>query len=83
MGLISPDVLPDVPARLSVRGEGDGDELECVFDAHDGAQVIVPNDHDLGVTIINEVSGIVRLSGRVRGESVKMEGRAIFEFLGA
>lgn len=83
MGLISPDILPDVPARLWVHGEGDGDELECVFDAHDGAQVIVPNDHDMGVTIINEVSGTVRLSGQVRGETVRMEGRAIFEFLGA
>jgi hypothetical protein len=83
MGLISPDILPDVPARLWVRGEGDGDEVECVFDARDGAQVIVPNDHDFGVTIINEVSGTVRLSGQVRGETVQMEGRAIFEFLGA
>ena len=83
MALISPDILPDVPAQLHVRGEADGDFLNCVFAARDGAQVIVPNDHNLGVTIINEVSGTVQLSGEVRGETVSMEGRAIFEFLGA
>ena len=83
MGLISPDILPDVPRLLHLSAEGDGDRLECVFEAGDGAQVILPNDHDLGVTIINEVSGTVRLSGEVRGETVSMEGRAIFEFLGA
>ena len=83
MALLAPDLLPDVPAVLRVRAAGDGDALECVFTAEDGAQVILPNDHDLGVTIINEVSGAVRLEGRVRGEDVFMEGRAIFEFLGA
>jgi hypothetical protein len=83
MALIAPDVLPDVPRRLFMRAEGDGDRLECVFEARDGAQVILPNDQDLGVTIINEVSGTVRVSGEVRGEAVTMEGRAIFEFLGA
>ena len=33
--------------------------------------------------VTNEVSGTVRLDGEVRGERVSMEGRAIFEFLGA
>ncbi|WP_437564858.1 hypothetical protein [Sorangium sp. So ce542] len=83
MALLSPDLLPDVPRRLHIQGEADGDWMECVFESSDCAQVIIPNDQDLGVTIINEVSGAVRLSGLVRGETVSMEGRAIFEFLGA
>ena len=83
MALIAPDLLPDIPQRLHVRGEGDGDWVECLFEARDAAQVVVPNDRDLGVTIINEVSGAVHVSGEVRGETVSMEGRAIFEFLGA
>ena len=46
MALLSPDLLPDVPRHLHVHAEADGDHLECVFDARDGAQVILPNDHD-------------------------------------
>jgi hypothetical protein len=83
MALVAPDLLPDIPRQLHVHGGGDGDRVDCLFEARDAAQVIVPNDHDLGVTIINEVSGDVRISGEVRGETVSMEGRAIFEFLGA
>jgi hypothetical protein len=83
MALVSPSTLTDVPRRLDVRAEGDGDSLRCHFDAVDLAQVVIPNDHNLGVTIINEVSGRVQLAGVVRGEAVRMEGRAIFEFLGA
>lgn len=83
MGLVSPSTATDVPARLEVEAVADGDRVECVFTASDLAQVVIPNDHDAGVTIINEVSGAVRVEGEVRGERVRMEGRAIFEFLGA
>lgn len=83
MALIAPSVLTDVPRCLDIRAEADGDALHARFEASDLAQVVIPNDGDLGVTIINEVSGTVRVEGEVRGERVFLEGRAIFEFLGA
>lgn len=83
MALVSPGTATDVPAGLSIVGEADGDSVACEFAATDLAQVIIPNDHDPGVTIIHEVSGSVRVRGTVRGERVEMDGRAIFEFLGA
>jgi hypothetical protein len=83
MALVSPGTATDVPKRLVMRAAGDGDRVEAVFEADDLAQVIIPNDHDPGVTIIHEVSGRVSVEGSVLGEPVAMEGRAIFEFLGA
>ena len=83
MALVAPSTATDVPRRLRVRAEDGGDRIECEFDGEEVAQVIVPNDRDLGVTIINEVSGWLRARGVVRGEAVAMEGHAIFEFLGA
>jgi hypothetical protein len=72
-----------VPARLIVEARGRGDVVRCVFTAHDLAQVVIPNDHNPGNTIINEVGGEVSVEGVVRGERVQMDGRAVFEFLGA
>lgn len=83
MALVSPGTATDVPKRLRMRAAADGDAVDATFEADDLAQVIIPNDHDAGVTIIHEVSGTVRVEGRVLGERVEMEGRAIFEFLGA
>lgn len=83
MALVSPSTATDVPARLVVDARGDGDWVRAVFTAHDLAQVVIPNDHDPGNTIINEVGGEVSVEGEVRGEQVLMQGRAVFEFLGA
>jgi hypothetical protein len=83
MSLVAPGTVTDVPRALVVRASGDGDEVECRFDAEDVAAVVIPNDHDPGVTVIHEVSGVVSVTGRVRGEDLAMRGRAIFEFLGA
>lgn len=83
MRLICPSTATDVPARLLVDGQGDGDRLRLAFEANDLAQVIIPNDRTRGQTIIHEVSGAVSLRGAVRGEEVALEGRGIFEFLGA
>lgn len=82
MGLISEGSATDVPRRLSVTAAGRGDRLHFDFDTRDVGQVIIPNDHDLGVTIINEVCGDLRVEGRVGGESVRFACRSIFEFLG-
>lgn len=83
MGLVSPGLATDVPQRTILTGRSGDDRIEVVFAAEDVAQVILPNDGDLGVTIINEVAGQLTLAGRVRGEPVAMTGRTIFEYLGA
>ncbi|MDI1476487.1 hypothetical protein [Polyangium sp. y55x31] len=79
MALLAPETATDVPRRLDIRAAAEGDELHLGFEAEEVAQIIVPNDHDLGITIINEIRGFLRLSGVVRGERVFMEGHAIFE----
>ncbi len=83
MALVSPSTATDVPARLIIEARGDGDHVRAVFTAEDLAQVVIPNDHDPGNTLINEVGGTVAVEGVVRGETVSMQGRAVFEFLGA
>lgn len=81
MGLVSPGSATGVPARIIVKAEGDGDHAQFEFRCEDVAQVIIPNDDDLGVTIINEVSGRLTLSGVIRGEPIEISAPSIFEFL--
>lgn len=82
MNVVSAGSDTDVPSRLDARAEADGDWAEIEFVAEDVAQVCIPNDtDDLAVTVINEVSGDLRLRGEVRGERVDMAGRAMFEFV--
>jgi hypothetical protein len=82
MGLVCPGDVTDVPKRLVARAKRGNDEIELVFETDDPAQVIIPNDDDIGVTIIHEVSGQLRVEGRVDGETVSITGPSIFEFLG-
>lgn len=81
MALVAPEHATDIPLRLDITAAIGGDHLRCRFEAEDVAQIVVPNETDLGQTIVNEVSGRLRLAGEVKGESVAMQGRAIFEFL--
>lgn len=81
MGVVSPGTACDVPQRLNLRARGQGDRVEFEFKCQEAAQVIIPNDENLGVTIINEVSGQLSLDGVVRGERISMECPSIFEFL--
>jgi hypothetical protein len=81
MGLLVPGSATDVPARLVLSGNSRGDELELVFSFEDVAQIITPNDDDLGCTVINEVRGSYQCAGRVRGETIASEGRGVVEFL--
>ncbi len=82
MGLVSPGDATDVPKRFVARARRGEDHLELEFVTSDLAQVIIPNDDDLGVTIINEVAGQVCVTGKVAGERVEVSGSSIFEFLG-
>jgi hypothetical protein len=83
MALLSPDAVADVPRWVEMHARGDGDELCYRFEADDVAQVVIPSETDLGVTIINEVTGTSSLRGTIRGESIAVDGRAICEFLGS
>jgi hypothetical protein len=83
MGLVAPGLATDIPERLIARAASRGDALEAVFTTRDVGQVIVPNDIDLGVTVINEVSGTLTVEGSVFGEPVVLSNRAVFEFLSA
>jgi hypothetical protein len=82
MALASPGNVTDVPQRLIVRARRGNDRVDLTFDTSDVAQVIIPNDDDVGVTIIHEVAGEVSVEGRVEGERFELAGPSIFEFLG-
>lgn len=81
MALVAPERTTGVPERLEVTAAIRGDHLRCCFEAQDVAQVIIPNETDLGVTIINEVGGRLELEGEVKGEPVTLQGKGFFEFL--
>jgi hypothetical protein len=83
MHLLAPDQRADVPRWVEMEARADGDVLCLRFDAEHLAQVVLPSETDLSVTIINEVTGKATLHGRVAGEPVAVEGRGVCEFLGA
>jgi hypothetical protein len=81
MSLLAPERTTDVPRRFAVQAQRGADGVECVFTAEHVAQIVVPNETDLGVTVINEVGGSLALSGEIKGERIAMQGRGFFEFL--
>lgn len=81
MTLVAPQMTTDVPRVLSIHATSKGDYLNCVFETEDIAQIVIPNETNLGVTVINEVSGMLTTEGRIKGEPVSMVGRGFFEFL--
>jgi hypothetical protein len=82
MALVEAGAAVEVPQTLRCTGESFRDRLELVFESERSCQFIAPNDGDLGVTVINEVSGPVTLAGSVDGEVFELRGRGMFEFLG-
>jgi hypothetical protein len=81
MGLVWPEAFADVPRWLEATAESDGDRVRCRFEAEHLAQVVVPAEEHLGVTVINEVIGRSTVDGTIRGESFTMDCRSVFEFL--
>ena len=77
-----PETLPDVPRWVEMRAREDGDALRYRFEARHLAQVVIPSETDLSVTIINEVTGTSTLQGRIGGETIDFRSRAVCEFLG-
>jgi hypothetical protein len=81
MALVAPESAVDVPAGLVVRAENDAGWIECECAVDELAQVLIPSEVDLGVTIFNEATAAARVRGRIRGETVEVEGRAVMEFI--
>jgi hypothetical protein len=80
--LLAGGTAVDIPKRLRFEAAGNGDKLTGCFEAADAAQIVIPNEHDLGTTLIHEVLGAFELRGTVRGEPVELTGHAVFEHLG-
>jgi hypothetical protein len=79
MGLVAPARATDVPARLTVNGRRGNDWVRCEIENSSVAQIVVPNETDLGVTIINEVVGSASLAGSIGGEGVTSAGPSMYE----
>ena len=80
--LLTGGTAADIPKRLRIEAKGRGDAVSACFEAIDAARIAVPNEHDLGTTLIHEVVGVFELRGVVRGEPVALGGHAVFEYLG-
>jgi hypothetical protein len=82
MRLLCPEWTSEVPRMFRIEAEARGDRLTVELDCRHFAQIVVPNERDLGVTAINEVEVASRLEGRLRGEPIAVEGAGLFEFHG-
>jgi hypothetical protein len=81
MAVLAPETTADIPRQVTIKANRGEDYLECTLEPEDVAQLVIPNETDLGVTVINEVRGWLRISGVIGGETIASQGRAIFEFL--
>jgi len=79
--LLAGGTVTEVPQRLRLHAACDGDELHGEFVAHDVARIALPNDHDLGTTLIHEVAGRLQMSGSIQGAPLAIDARAVFELL--
>jgi hypothetical protein len=71
----------DVPARFVADGRSGADRVRLDFRPQAAAAVVVPNETDLGFTLIQEAAGVARLEGAIDGQEVSVDGSGIFEFL--
>ena len=82
MRMLRPGSASDLPAAVTVRGAQGGDEVQLRFEPDHYVRIVVPDQHDdLGVVVLNEVSGRVTASGEIGGRVLDLEGSGVFEFL--
>lgn len=79
MGLVAPGRATDAPEVFEVVAREGGDHIEGELRVRDVAQILVPNDSDLGTTVVTEARADARFEGRVRGERLRLEGPAVLE----
>lgn len=81
LALAVPEALTDVPARTTIVATSGDDRVECRTEPYDVAQVLIPSETELGVTIFNEVSARTTVRGRIDGTPLDFTGRSIMEFI--
>jgi hypothetical protein len=81
LSLVAPEHTTDAPERLLVTAESGRDRVHMTLDTCDLAQIVVPNESNLGVTLINEVRGHLCLQGCVKGHEIAATGEGFYEFL--
>jgi hypothetical protein len=81
MRLLSPELTTDTPAEMEIQAVKGEDRLAVSLKMQEVCQIAIPNETDLGVTLINEISGRARVEGEVKGERIEFSGRGIFEIL--
>jgi hypothetical protein len=79
MAIVEPGRTADVPQTLSARATRGSDWIELTLELGDFAEIAVPNEGDLGTTLLCEARALATVRGRVRGEPVAASGPAIFE----
>jgi hypothetical protein len=79
--LLAPEQTSDVPAQLLISARSGGDHVRLTFETLDLAQIVVPHETDLGMTMLNEVRGRIHLDGEVKGHEINSAGVGVFEFL--
>lgn len=83
MALVAPELSTDIPRTAELRARDGADWAHLHFEAREVVQVVVPNDADLGATIINEVTGTSYVEGEIGGRAFGGSSRSVFEFLGS
>jgi len=83
MHLLVPGTTTGVPKTLHFEARSGADFLQGTATMQDVARIVIPNETDLGVTVINECSCRLVVQGSIRGLTVRQESRAIFEHLTA
>ena len=81
MALLAPERTTDIPDCFEFSARRGQDWLDFQFKTNAVAQIVIPNETDLDVTIINEVSGEINLTAEINGERTSTEGKGFFEFL--
>ncbi|MFV8749668.1 hypothetical protein ACNOYE_03840 [Nannocystaceae bacterium ST9] len=83
MRLVWPEQRSDVPRRHRMRASVGDEWLEFEFEPSALAQVVIPTEVGLGVTVINEVHGGFHVRGRVAARPIDHHAEGFFEFLSA
>lgn len=81
MALIAPEKTTDVPKIMHIEAASGNDHLTWQFEAESLAQIVIPNETDLRETTINEVLGMMNVSGEIQGEPFDLIGKGFFEYL--
>lgn len=81
MALVAPETAIDVPEGLDTQGRIGSDWIRCTCAVDDVAQVLIPSETRLGVTIFNEATARTSVRGRVGGEAFDYAGRSVLEFI--